>query len=235
MRQFARLTGLLLAGTLAAASAAASELSYTFLDFESFRQTVDISGSQRPVPDQLVVVDSGSADGIGIGGSLIVGDRFFLGGEFTNSVVDITGTITSPLTEVPIVDTYDLVTNRLSFGYILPVGEDLDLLFDISRDTRQVDFGSLAGENFDVNASGMGAGFGLRWNPTRAVELYGQARYSKPGKIQLDRLDTASDTLFRAGVRWYFFEDLAVGLDYESGQTTSVSVSLRFSFGNLQW
>jgi hypothetical protein len=235
MKMNNRIGGLLCLLSVAGTGARASELSYTFLDFESLDQSVDISGSQQPVPGQTVAVESDESDGIGIAGSLGLGDRFFLYGKFTSSIVDVTGTIASPLTEVTVEDTYDLVTSRISFGYLVPVGNDLDFLFDVSFDTNDLDFGSLGGENFDMNDNGYGAGLGIRWNPVRTFELFAFARASSVGEVVLDQLEFENDTAFQAGTRFYFFDDMAVGLDYESAQTDTISLSLRFSFGNLQW
>lgn len=237
MRTIARPAGLLFCTlALAGAGAEASELSYTYLDFESFDASAgDLRGNQQPVPDQNVFVQSHSGDGIGIAGSLGLGDRFYLNGQFTSSIVDVTGTITSPLTEVMLDDTYDLTGSRFSFGYLQAIGDNLDLLFDVSYDTRQLDFGSLGGENFDMEDTGYGAGVGIRWNPTTNVELFGFARTSTIGEAVLDRLEFQSDSSFQAGARFYFFDDMAIGLDYESAQTDTISLSLRFSFGNLQW
>jgi hypothetical protein len=220
---------------LAAGGASASELSYTFLDFLYLDQSVDIAGTQVPVAGQSVFVDSGVGDGIALAGSLGLGDRFFLGGSFTSSIVDVTATVTNPLTTVTVEDNYDLIASQVSFGYLQPVGEDLDLILELVYDSMEYDFGSFAGENFDVNDSGLGGRVGFRWNPTRALELYGYTRFSPVGEVSLDGLEFQSDTVNRLGLIWYFFEDLGLGLDFESGQIDTFSISLRFSFGNLQW
>jgi hypothetical protein len=216
-------------------AAQASELSYTFLDFLYADQTVDVSGNQQPVLGQNVFVDSNKGDGIAIGGSLGMGDRFYLGGNFVSSIVDVSATVTSPLTVVTVSDDYDLTSSQISLGYLQPLGDDFDLVFEVTYDSMQYDFGSFAGENFDVDDSGAGGRIGFRWNPTRAVELYAFSRFSPVGEVVLDRLELESDVVHRVGLIWYFFEDLGLGFDYESGQVESFSVSMRFSFGNLQW
>lgn len=213
----------------------ASELSYTFLDFLYADQTVDASGNQQPVPGQNVFVDSDKGDGIAIAGSLGMGDRFFLGGSYVSAIVDVTGTVTSPLAQVTVNDNYDLTSSQLSLGYLQPVGDNFDFVFEVMYETMQYDFGSFAGENFDVDDSGVGGRVGFRWNPARAIELYAFSRFSPVGEVSLDRLEFESDVIHRAGLVWYFFEDLGFGLDYESGQVESFSISMRFSFGNLQW
>jgi len=37
------------------------------------------------------------------------------------------------------------------------------------------------------------------------------------------------------GVRWYFFENLGVGIEYDSGDVDTTTISMRFNFGNLPW
>jgi hypothetical protein len=216
-------------------SAFASELSYTFLDFEYLDQTVDVAGSQMPAVGQNVSVLSDTGDGIGIGGSLGLGGNFFLAGRFLSSIVEVTNTVTSPSATTVVDDDYDLINSQLRFGYIRPFGDDFDLVAEITYDSSEYDFGSIAGENLDVDDAGVGARIGFRWNPTPAIEVYANTRFSPVGEVSLDRLEFDSDTIHSAGLIWYFFEDLGLGFDYASGQVDSFSVSMRFSFGTLQW
>jgi hypothetical protein len=216
-------------------AAQASELSYTYLDFMYADQTVDATGNQQPVFGQNIFVDAEQGDSIAMGGSLGLGKRFFLSGSFASSIIDVTATVTSPLAEVTVTDNFDVISSRLSLGYVQPLGDAFDLLFEVTYDSLEFDFGSFAGESFDVEDSGAGAQIGFRWNPTRALELYASSRFSPVGKVTLDDLEFDSDVINRVGLMWYFFEDLGVGLDYESGQVESFSVSMRFSFGTLQW
>ncbi|HUF74562.1 MAG TPA: FG-GAP-like repeat-containing protein, partial [Gammaproteobacteria bacterium] len=235
MTSCGRSIGLIGLSMLLYGKAVASELSYTFLDFKGYDQTLDVSGSQEPAVGQNVSIASDKGDGIGISGSLGMGDRFFLSGSFTSSIVDFEGIVTSPLAEVTLADTYDRVTSTFSVGYLVPIGDELDLLFALTYDSQELDFGSLAGENFDVDDSGAGASLGLRWNPARPVELYLYSRYSPVGKVSLDELAFDDDITVGAGFLWYFFEDLGFGADFESGQTDTFSLTLRFNFGTLQW
>lgn len=220
---------------LAGASAGASELSYTFVDFWYADQTVDAAGTQEPVAGQIVSVESEQGDGIAAGGSLGLGKRFFVAGSFVSSIVDFTATVSNPLVDVTIEDNYDLNESQLSFGYVQAIGDSFDLILEATYDSAEYDFGSLAGENFDVKESGAGGRIGFRWNPTRAIEVYGFSHYSPVGEVSLDRIEFDSEVVNRAGLIWYCFEDLGVGLDYRSGQIETVSVSIRFSFGTLQW
>jgi hypothetical protein len=226
------------ASMLAMASPAgvqASDLSYTFLDFQALDSTLETTGSQRPVPQQLVGVTTSGGDGIAVAGSLALPRRFYAAGAFRTSIIDITGVVESPLTRVTVSDSFDLVSSTLGVGYQRELAENFDILAEISYDSVDYDFGSFAGENFDVSDSGVGARVGIRWNPVPQFELSASSRFSPVAKVSLSSRELESDISFSTGVRWYFFNDLGVGLDYESGEVDTVTFSLRFGFGNLPW
>jgi hypothetical protein len=216
-------------------AASASELSYTFMDFQALDSSVDAVGLQAPVPSQTVDVAAGDGDGIAVAGSVRAGDRFYVSGIYQNSIIDVEGLISSPLTTVAVTNRFDLVTSRLGLGYIHPIGDDLDLIVEVSYNSNNYDFGSLAGENFDVDDSGVGGHIGFRWNPRAPIEIFAFARHSPVGKSDLSALKYDSETSTHIGLRWYFFEDLGIGLEHESGEVETTTVSLRFSFGNLPW
>jgi hypothetical protein len=216
-------------------TASASDLSYTFLDFSRPKTSVRESGVQTPVAGQTVRINTHGGNGIAMGGSVAIGRRFYLGGSYKSSLVDVTGVVSNPLVTVNVADTFDLVVTTLAFGYIKPIGEELDLIAEVSYDSTNYDFGSFAGENFDSDDSGAGARVGLRWNPAVPVELYGFARYSPVAKALLSQRTYETGTSASIGVRWYFFENLGVGLEHENGDVDTTTISMRFSFGNLQW
>ena len=84
-----------------------------------------------------------------------------------------------------------------------------------------------------MDDSGVGARVGFRWNPGERWEFTGFGRYTPVGALDLNSLEFDTDTLFGLGMRWYFFEDLAVGLEFETGEIDTVTLSMRFSFGRL--
>jgi hypothetical protein len=215
--------------------ASASELAYTFLDFSAIDTAVDATGTKSPVPGQSVDVDITDGDGIAVGGALAIGKRFYAGGSYESSVVDVTGVVTSPLATVNVTDTFDLVESSLFAGYLHPIGNELDLIAEISYDSSNYDFGSFVGENFDLDDSGVGALLGLRWNPRPAVEVFVTGRYSSVAKPLLTEGRYDSGSSVKAGLRWYFFENLGVGIEHESGEIDVTTLSMRFSFGNLPW
>jgi hypothetical protein len=222
-------TAALLAGT-----AAASDLSYTYIDFGAITLESDARAVQSPAPGQTVTIDPADGDGLSVAGSLAVGQRFYLGGSFQSSIVDVEASVVSPLAAATLTGNFDLIGSRVFAGYIQPIGERLDVFIEASYDTIEYDFGSFAGENFDVDDGGAGFGVGIRFNPNPALELFASAHGSSVGAVDLTARTFDSDTAVSAGLRWYFFEDLGLGLDYHSGDTDSLLVSLRFGFGELR-
>jgi hypothetical protein len=229
-----------LAGTVALMSFTpgvlrASDLSYTFLDFQALDNTLGTTGVQTPVPGQTVSIFADSGDGVAVAGSLALPGRFYISGAFRTSLVDITGVIQSPLASVTVTDTFDLVSSDLGIGYQRELADNFDFIAELSHDSVDYDFGSLAGENFDTVDTGTGARLGFRWNPKARFELFASARYSEVGRVNLAARELENDTWGNIGIRWYFYEGLATGVDYESGDVETFTFSLRFSFGRLPW
>ncbi len=216
-------------------SASASELSYTYVDFRVLSNSVDGSGERFPTPNQRVEAQTGDGDGISVAGALALPGRFYLVGAFSSSIIDVENRITSPLTELVVDDEFDLITSRLGLGYQRELAPRFDLTFEVTYETGELDFGSLAGESFDTDTSGVGARLGFRWNPREPFELFASAGTSPYGKLSLDDGELESGTVMNAGLRWYFFRDLGVGIDYQSGDLSNITLSMRFSFGRLPW
>lgn len=218
---------------LASGSAAASDLSYTFVDLSARGVETNASGAQS-LGTQTVTVGNGDGDGLGVAGQLGIGQRFYVGGQFRSAVVDVDALVTSPLVVESVTGNFDLVTSRAALGYAREIREDMDVFAELAIESVEYDFGSFAGENFDVDDSGVGVSFGARWNPVPALEVFGAVRYSSVGKAQLARGELEADTSIAAGLRWYFFEDLGLGFDYELGDIDALSISLRFGFGAMR-
>ena len=220
---------------LVGASASASELSYTYVDFRVLWSSVDGAATQFPTPSQRIEAETGDGDGISVAGSLALPGRFYLVGAFGSSIVDVENRITSPFAELVVDDEFDLITSRFGLGYQRELAPRFDLTFEITYETGELDFGSLAGESFDTETSGTGARLGFRWNPRDPFELWASAGTSPTAELRLDEQELDSGTVLNAGFRWYFFRDLGVGLDYQSGDLSSVTLSMRFGFGRLPW
>ena len=218
-------------------NAFASDLSYTFLDFQYLQNSIQTTGTQSNLAiGQTVTVNPLDGDGISVGGSMRIGNPFYLGGFFNSSIIDVTGTVENLIIgSQDVRDEFDYIRTNINFGYIWEIGENLDLLAEVSYDTAEFDFGSFAGENFDSSDAGTGVKFGARWNPTPRVELSGFVRQNPVGKANVTELAFESDTLVGLGFRWYVLEDLGISIDYEIGEYDTIALSMRFGFGNLTW
>jgi hypothetical protein len=226
------IAAVLLLGTV---PATASELSYTYIDFRVLNNSTDAAGVLTPIPGQDVAVVTGDGDGISVAGSLALPAGFYLAGSFNSSIVNVDATITSPLTEAMVEDEFDLISSTFGLGYQRELATNFDLVFELTYETAEFDFGSLAGENFDTEESGVAARAGFRWNPAEAFEMYALAGNSPVGEVHLSERRFDSAPVVNAGVRWYFFEDLGFGFDYQSGDLSALTLSMRFSFGTSPW
>ena len=212
------------------ASAFASDLSYTFLDFQYVLNTVETSGTQtEPGINQTVTVNTSEGNGIAVAGSVRIGNRFYVGGFFHSSIIDVDAIIENLIIGSQTAeDEFDYIRTNINFGYIWEIGDNLDLTAELTYDTAEFDFGSFAGENFDSSNAGAGAKIGARWNPTRRLELSAFVHESPVGIANLSELTFESDTLVGVGVRWYVLEELGLSVDYETGEFDTITVSMRF-------
>jgi hypothetical protein len=224
----------LLALCLCAANvSSASELSYTFLDFRYVANDIEATGAQDPVPGQTVEGKTEDGDGVGVGGFVAIGERFYFVGSYQSAIIDLEGVVSNPLGVTSVRDNFDFVETSVGFGYLKELRPNLDLTAEITYDQADYDFGSFAGEDFDSNDGGAGGKVGFRWNPVEPLEVAWYARYSPVGSVLISTRELEADTLVGLGVNWYFIEDLGVGLTYESGDVETMTVSMRFSFGRL--
>jgi hypothetical protein len=219
---------------LTAARAHASDLTYTFVDFGALGVKSDATGQQSPTAGQTVNIATGSGDGLSVAGSLALGRRFYLAGSYDSSVVDVDAVIRSPLATANTSGNFDHLVSRVGFGYVQPLGQRVDLVFELGRDKVEYDFGTFAGENFDVADSAMAAQIGLRFKANDKLELFLAARGSDVGKVNLTTRTFDSGTEASAGLRFYFFQDLGLGFDYRSGDVDTLALTLRFGFGELR-
>src|SRR5690606_23597432 len=105
--------------------------------------------------------------------------------RFATSIVDIEGVVTSPLAVATVRGEFDLLASSLAVGYVHELGPELDAFGELSYDSTEYDFGSFAGEQIDVDDSGIGLRVGLRWNPSPRIELFTSVKYSPVGKPML--------------------------------------------------
>jgi hypothetical protein len=223
-----------LGAALGAVRAEATELSYTYIDFGGLTVDSELVGTKVPAATQQVRIGSSEGDGLTVSGSLALGRSFYLSGGYDSAVVDVDAAVTSPLATAMTGGNFDLVTSRAAFGYYHPIGTKLDVFAEVSYDTVEYDFGSFAGESFDVDEAGAGYGVGLRFSASETIELFAAARSSSIGTVDLTTSTVDTGTQVSAGLRVYFFQDLGLGFDLRSGDVDSLTVSMRFGFGELR-
>src|SRR5690606_36260462 len=120
------------------AGAAASELSYTYVDFRVLSTSVDATGMQSTTPGQDVTANAGEGDGISVAGAVALPNRFYLVGAFSSSIIDVTAHIESPLAAVDIDDEFDLITSRFGLGYQRELAPNFDLTLEVTYDTGEL-------------------------------------------------------------------------------------------------
>jgi hypothetical protein len=171
---------------------------------------------------------------LNVGGSLEVGERFFLRGSYDSAVVDVSAVVQSPLALVSTSGNFDRTASRAAFGYHRAFGAKIDAFAELTWDSVNYDFGSFAGENFDAKDSGAGAGVGLRWSATDSLEIYAAIHASPVADVDLTSSTLSSGTEATLGLRYYFFQDLGFGVDLRSGDVDALTLSMRFGFGELR-
>ena len=184
--------GLLAIGVSATAPAIADDgMSYNYIEAAYIDTEID---------DGLDV----DGDGIGVGGSVELGDFMFLTAGYSSQEFDFS---------------VDLDQLSVGIGAHTPLTDNVDLVGSLRYIDAEVDtpFG-------DVDDDGYGAGLGIRARVTDVVELEGGINY-----IDLD--DGGDDTSVAFGGRYYFTENFAVGAGVEFGDdVTSWSAGVRFEF-----
>ena len=212
---------------------AASELSYTFLEFGTIVTETELEAEQL-IDTQTVRLDPGEGDGLAISGSLAIGRRFYLAGSYRSAVISTDAFVTSPEATTVLSGSFNWTTSHAGFGAIVPIGDRVDFVAEVAGHSVQYDFGSFAGENFDTDASGGGMSVGFRFNPHPSFELAIAGVASEIGEVDLATGQFDSGSRLAAALRWYIFEDIGLGLDYAGGDVPYLGASIRFGFGELR-
>jgi hypothetical protein len=216
-----------------AAPAVASDLSYTFIEFGSIVAESSVPGTQE-AGLQTVSLTPEDGDGIVIGGSLAIANHFYIAGSYHAAVISTDAVISSPLATTTVAGSFDWSTSRVAFGGIVPIGDRVDLVFELGQRSVHFDFGSFAGENFDTSDTAAELTAGIRFNPTPSLELAIAAVSSGVGEVDLSTRTFDKGSRATAALRWYVFEDIGLGLDVATGDVEYLGGSIRFGFGDLR-
>ncbi|MEX0734012.1 MAG: porin [Steroidobacteraceae bacterium] len=150
-------------------------------------------------------IDNGpTADGFGVRGSVGFAENFFVFGEYSNQ--DVQGV--------------DLDQFAVGLGGHLGLTEKLDLVGRVGYIDAEVSAGG-----FSVSVDGYLVSAGLRGQVAEDFELEGHVIHRDLGDAGGD------DTAFSIGGRYFFTDQFALGLEYEtSNDANTIFVGGRFSF-----
>ena len=227
-----RLNPLVLAVSLLAFSGIgdAQEIRYSWMDISIMSKDVSRAGSLPTpgIPDQIVNINATDGSGIRFRGSFGTWNGFYALFDYSSSDIDLTGNVTNPgVPPAPFEDEYDYTTIRGGVGFKYSILEKTDLYGELTYDSLDFDFGSFAGENFDMDRQEVGGSIGVRhlFGDHFMVQLHG--RYSGVGDADLTTGIFDSDTLFGIGIAWEFIRGLSLVADAESGEFSSYSLGFR--------
>jgi hypothetical protein len=213
----------------AGGSAEAQEIRYSWLDMSYMGQDVGRAGSLTPLPGQTVDVAVSDGAGVRFRGSLGTWKNFYLMLDYGSTDIDLTGRVTNTGTGFvqDFVDEFDYTTTRGGVGVRLPLRYDTDIFGELTYDSLNFDFGSFAGENFDMERQEVGGALGVRTMFGDHLQAQLRVRYSALGDADLTTGLFDTDTLVGLGFAWELIRGLSVVGDYESGEFSNWSIGFR--------
>ena len=212
-------------------AASAQELRYSWLDMSYVNQDVDRSGTlpSPGIPDQIVEVNATDGRGVRFRGSLGSWKGFYITVDYASSDIDLAGSVNNPALPEPDVfeDEFDYTAIRGGLGFKYEILENTDIYAELTYDSLDFDFGSFAGENFDMDRQEVGATLGIRrlFGDHLTVQAYG--RQTGVGDADLTTGEFDSDTLFGVGIAMEFVRGFSLVADTEIGEFTNISVGFR--------
>ena len=213
--------------TAVSSSAFAQEVRYSWMDLSFMGQDVDRAGTQVPIAGQTVDVDASDGDGVRFRASFGTWKNLYLFMDYGSTDIDVSALVTNAQGEFPADDEFDYTTIRGGVGLKYSLRFDTDLYAEVSFDSLDFDFGSFAGENFDMDRQEAGAAVGIRKMFGDDLQLSAFGRYSAIGDADLNTLEFDSDTLFGAGFAYTIIRGLSIVGEYESGEFSSWTVGFR--------
>ncbi len=256
-------------------AAQAQDVNYTYFDGAFMNNGIDASISDSFV-DTIILESEFSADlSADLNMGVKDGDGYALGASwgfhpnwhafagYADHKLDLFMNASGTITEIegPAVP-FDLAANsdgdvtdwRVGFGYNTYITDNVSGFFQVSYDTRKMDFDSMSvsltdptgllgpsdiigdvDTNIKIENEGIGANIGLRGRVTDWLELNGHVRYSPVGGIDLmaeeDDDAITSNTLYGVGAVVEFTDNFAVSGEVEAGEdVTAWGVFARLYF-----
>ena len=213
---------------LLSGTAGAQEVRYSWLDLSFMAQDTELQGTlQTPIAGQSVDVETQDGDGVLFRASFGTWNNMYLFGEYGTSDIDVALVVNNDQGSFPDEDEFDLTTIRGGLGVKYSVAFSTDLYFEISADSVDLDFGSFAGESFDVDDQDLGAAIGVRHMLNDNVEIRAYARHSNHSFVNLSTKEFDPGEYYGAGFSWEIVRGLALVGDYETGDFETWSIGFR--------
>ena len=206
----------------------AQEVRYSWFDFGFMGQDVGRTATSfDPILNQTLDINATDGTGIRFRGSL--GTWYNVYAYFDFGATDPTsiGLVTNDQGEFPAEDEFDLTSIRGGLGYKYSLTFKTDIIAEISYDSIDYDFGSFAGEDFDVDEQDFGGLLGVRSMFNDELEFRAHARYTNVGDVDLTNKAFDSDVLYGVGLGYTLIRGLSVTVDYETGEIDTWSVGFR--------
>jgi hypothetical protein len=149
--------------------------------------------------------------------------------DYNSTDIDLTGTVSNSNTGFveEVEDEFDYTAIRGGIGLRIPLRYDTDIFGELTYDSLDFDFGSFAGEDFDMGRKEMGGTLGIRTMFGDHVQAYLHGRYTAVGDADLTTGIFDTDTLVGVGIAWEVIQGLSLVGDYESGEFSSFSIGFR--------
>jgi hypothetical protein len=211
--------------------AEAQELRYSWLDMSFMGQDVSRAGSlpSPGVPDQIVDIAVSDGTGVRFRGSVGTWNNFYLMLDYGSTDIDLVGSVSNPGVPEPEVfaDEFDYTAIRGGIGLRFSIFDATDIYGEITYDSLDFDFGSFAGEDFDMGREEVGGTLGVRTMFGDHFQVGVHGRFTNVGDADLTTGIFDTDTLIGVGFAWELIRGLSLVGDFESGEFSSWSVGFR--------
>jgi hypothetical protein len=206
----------------------AQDVRYSWFEFGVLGQDVQKEGSQfDPGLNQSVNINALDGGGVRFRGSVGTWRNFYVFMNFESSDPDVEAVVTNSQGIFLAEDKFDLTSIRGGVGYKYSLNHRADIVAELGYDSVDFDFGSFAGEDFDVDGQDVGASVGVRWMVNDDIELRAHGRFTNVGDVNLTTQEFESDVLFGVGIGYMPIRGFSFTLDYETGQIETLSIGFR--------
>jgi hypothetical protein len=209
-------------------SSLAQEVRYSWFEIAFVAQDIDRTASfTDPTLNQTVDISASDGTGVKFRGSVGTWNNLFAFVDFSSSDIDVAAVVSNPQGQFPATDDFDYTTVRGGIGLKWSLTVSTDIYGAVSYDSTDFDFGSFAGESFDVDDKDIGAEIGIRSIFRNKLELRAKVRYSNVGDADLNTLTLDSDTLYGVGFGYELVRGLSITGDFESGEFSNWNIGFR--------